>query len=53
MDKRDFAYFEGLFNYEVKKFNGFIEHEKSGKAEFNERVNEMDEQVRLYYITHI
>lgn len=24
MDKRDFAYFEGLFNYEVKKFNGFI-----------------------------
>ena len=35
MDKRDFAYFEGLFNHEIKKVNGFIDNEKSEKENFN------------------
>ena len=46
MEKRDFAYFEGLFNYELKRINGYFDQEKNEKEEFNEKVNGMEDQYK-------
>ena len=47
LDKRDFNYFEGVFGKETSKFNGFIDSEKHEKMEFNDKIHNMEEHVRV------